>query len=440
MLFLVFVIEHNSVTLILQLPRTLCPSMFFLGKGRSSPNCFILDALFLLYLFQLSNFVQGVHPIHIWKENMVYFDKSLATLGEAQEKCRKMGGNLPSIHSQRDCEDLLEMSITSVFWSGAKTFSKDYAQVAFEWSDGSKFDFEVFKSNSRKCNFTCCGIELGFDRETTWDSFRIDHTTFEEYFPPSFYYKMNIANCDQKRQWFCLLPFLTGPAAISWIQNQGLLSNLTSNDSSVRDFEQQLAIDLLNETLTNLQEMTRPILHKLELHLANETKREESIHQRLDKLNETLITLLEKAHSHGEEEATSEHPASIDSNESTTSSLVEGQNETKVLPAPQRGKMELHLGSGLNVYLGLTIFVFVIVILGLLIKGNLLSRCKARLPAPSRTYSRFGQPRHDDLLPISLSTSNVREDQWRSEPLHSSQDEIVILNNPNLSVPRSSNN
>lgn len=378
--------------------------------------------------------MQGANPIHVWKEKMVYSDKSRLTIMEAQEKCSKMGGHLPSIHSADEVKEILDMSFATSVWLGAKTLSKNDAQVSFQWSDGSKFDFEQFDPELKECSFTCCGIGLDLRAE----KYYVMHSFGDLQFLASNNHMM-IMDCNELHEWHCLLPFLTGQAAISWIQNQGLLSNLTSNDTSVKDFEQQLAIDLLNETLTSLQEMTGPILHKLEAHFASESKREQLIQQRMDKLNETLITLLEKAHSHEEEHIASEHPVSSESNESTPSSLVEGQNKSKTLPDPH-GQNGLHLESGLNVYLGISIFVFVfvIVLLGLVIKGNLLSRCRERLPGPPRTYSRFGEARGADLLPVSLSSG--REGPWRSESLHSSQDEVVMLNNPNLSASLSSNN
>ena len=85
----------------------------------------------------------------------------LMTLEEARNSCSQFGGQLPSVHSKEDISALGQYTGQFV-WLGAKPENKSFSSKplrAFEWADGSPFDYHVWKY-STPCTDSCCGVAI----------------------------------------------------------------------------------------------------------------------------------------------------------------------------------------------------------------------------------------------------------------------------------------
>ena len=195
-----------------------------------------------------------------------------------------------------------------------------------------------------------------------------------------------------------MLPVMTNATAKAWLSSQ--LDELSShfNESNALDFEQQLALEILNETLFNMQVNT-------DLILANLSTIETEIRHELSNLNASVTS---------NEQQLSELLTDVKSSLSLKTheaSLKTQQNETELSS----------LSTRINICFVLLSFIVIILLITIMVKSNILSWVPSL--RQSNIYSRFREPRMSHLSSRSVNNfsnpatdSNLNLDSYYSTP------------------------
>lgn len=206
----------------------------------------ILSFVLLVIHSSMDIFTNGA-SLHTWKGDILYFQEEKVNLLEAIDICNKMQGHLPSVHSAQDVSELVHLlgqDIKKWLWLGAEPANHESPGEKFnyKWSDGSPFDFNDWYPGFPKCNRKCCGVAI----TNFGPNARRPHKMFD------------VGCYEQNYTVACVLPSLTKQAAFAWVNTIPILSEqinetlVKSDDFKI--FEQQLTIELMNETLTNIHE------------------------------------------------------------------------------------------------------------------------------------------------------------------------------------------
>lgn len=195
-------------------------------------------ACHLLLFLSISSLVE-CDSIHLWDGKIVYFQEKDRNLSETIKACNQLGGQLPSVHSEEDIEQISALSGSHTrLWLGAKAEDKSSSpnERVYEWLDGSPFDYLDWW-DEELCSASCCGVGLSY--------------------PDPFGNRLWTPECDNNRSMICVLPVLTNASVQNFIKSQmPSLDSLLQNTSS-KFYEHQEALLLLNMTMVNLQESDR---------------------------------------------------------------------------------------------------------------------------------------------------------------------------------------
>lgn len=99
--------------------------------------------------------------LRLWRGKLVYFNKQIEDLNETREICKKLEGNLLSVHSKKDLDEINKLTlIDHGLWLGAEedASSKGPNATKYKWSDGTPFDYDQVGNNS--CGHSCCGLSV----------------------------------------------------------------------------------------------------------------------------------------------------------------------------------------------------------------------------------------------------------------------------------------
>lgn len=320
--------------------------------------------------------------VHVWRGKIIYYGGSKEMpLQEAMSTCNNLGGQLPSVHSHQDIAELIHViGQEARLWLGAKpknTLSPNNRDTMYEWLDGTPFDYtRGWVRGYPSCHDLCCGV--GFT--TVYEDGLVDK------------------ECSIHRRLICMLPVMTNETAKAWLSSQ--LEELSShfNESNALDFEQQLALEILNETLYNMQVNTDIIM-------ANLSNLETSLRQQLNNLNASVMM---------NEQHLSELFVDVKSSVSLKAheaSLKTQQNETELSS----------LSTRINICFVLLSFIVIVLLVTIMIKSNILSWVPSL--RQSNIYTRFREPRMSHLSATSVNNfsnpahdSNLNLDSYYCTP------------------------
>lgn len=119
-----------------------------------------------LHLFSFLVFVvvsirlSAVHcnTFHVWNGRLAYYngDREM-TFNETLELCSKLGGRLPSLHSDNDTQFLSRLiGSSSRVWLGGVKNGTEFSD--YGWMDGSAFDFHPWIPDEPSCSVKCCAL------------------------------------------------------------------------------------------------------------------------------------------------------------------------------------------------------------------------------------------------------------------------------------------
>lgn len=203
-----------------------------------------------LFFVLLPTVLVECNMINLWKGQFVYHEfNNERSLKDAEKYCSELGGRLPSVHSEQDVHDLENFAHLGTFlWLGAKGQNNTRRSIKYKWDDGSDFDYANWAESHPNCNTGCCGVGV--------KKFLRSRNSYPE---------MIDAPCDQEGLALCVLPILTPEAARDWIKRQISLHLTPSLDSaSLMLLEQNVSINVLNESMNSLQETIKPLREQLE--------------------------------------------------------------------------------------------------------------------------------------------------------------------------------
>lgn len=325
----------------------------------------IASLLYIVFIILASCPVDDVDctALHVWRGQIVYYggDRE-AGLKETEEACAKLGGHLPSVHSSQDIHELIQLiGQDARLWLGAKSQNNQSPlspRGVYEWSDGTRFDYQGWVKSYPNCQAACCGV--GFT--TVYEDGLVDK------------------ECKIQRRMICVMPILTNATARDWIANE--LSNLnlsSSNESDIREMEQQLSIDILNETMTSLQQSSGYLytqLSRLESQFSESIRAvNASLTNNEDQLKRILLNLKESL-----------------SQKTQQASQVGQQNQTDLAS----------LSLQVNVCMGFLAFILIVLLLIAITK----MRWPSWIPfSKSNIYARFVDSRGNNLRSSSSLSS-----------------------------------
>lgn len=207
------------------------------GRDCSLAQLWVL-ALFAIWSSINVNLVENT-GLHLWRGKFVFYSGRDVTMGlmEAEERCSKLGGQMPSVHSKEDVNQLVQLiGHNTRLWLGSKpqdNSSPFMPRGTYEWTDGTKFDYQGWVPGAPDCSSDCCGVGV---------------TTIA-------YYGQGLYDieCTNQRSMVCIMPILTNQTVQEWLKSELAKINSSSKESTAQNLAQQLSIDLLNETMTNMQ-------------------------------------------------------------------------------------------------------------------------------------------------------------------------------------------
>ena len=258
-----------------------------------------IQIVFVLFLFwwPMLNVLVECTTLHLWRGKVIYYSGSeTMSLQDAMILCSKHGGSLPSVHSEEDVDELINLiGGESRLWLGAKpkdNRSPTGALDSYEWLDGTPFDYKKWVADSPDCMTQCCGVGVS----TIYDHGLVD------------------IGCHIRRKVVCLMPVMTKESAQAWINDH--VANLTSSINMMQEFTKnsyQMSVDLLNETMILAQQESISflrILNRLEgkilrsIRMLNESiiNNELQINQIAQKMNQSLSEEAQQASQVGYEQ------------------------------------------------------------------------------------------------------------------------------------------
>lgn len=343
--------------------------------------------IFILYVLPSNNIFTSSTAVHVWRGQIVYYggDKEYDLKG-ADEACSNLGGKLPSVHSAKDIHELIHLiGQDARLWLGAKAQDNTLPTMPrgnYEWKDGTPFDYQGWVNQYPNCASSCCGV--GFT--TVYEDGMVDK------------------ECKSSRRLICILPVLTNATLQSWLNDQLETINSTlnsSNKTSILDIEQQLAIDILNETISNLQQSSQSLysqLNILELTFGNTIK----------ELNQTLVN-----------------------NEIQLKRIMmnvkESVSQQRIYASQTSQQNQVDLDSlsfRVNICFVFLTFIIIILILAAMTKTNLLSWIP-EIPKPN-FYSRFVDSRINNLRSSTPTTIVSTPSNVRLEALYSEVNDNIL--------------
>ena len=177
--------------------------------------------------------------LHILSRGDILFfgEQEKMNLTTAEERCSKMYGQLPIVHSKDFAGELSRiLGQGNYAWLGTKklNISSSLQPRVYEWSDGSDFDFNEWWGGQPTCQSACCGVSL------------IAKNGGQLYDEP----------CRVLNQFICIIHSFSNESDSEWWEHE--LTKVTPNNSSeaVALFERTFALDLLHQLVHNLQEET----------------------------------------------------------------------------------------------------------------------------------------------------------------------------------------
>lgn len=211
--------------------------MFSALVGKLSTSNSLTFKVFFLAALSLPQ-IRG-SSLNVWGGQLVYYDENAKiTFLEAKKTCENFGGKLPSIHSKNDVEELMRIMNTDelkYLWLGAKPENNFLKKnIEYEWTDGTPFDYSEWHVSDPNCKKSCCGLALVTLADSAGNRLIDDR-------------------CDWKVSFACVFPVLTNATAQSWLQDHLAKFNSSLEDASSFYTQNKLAIDILNETLINVQ-------------------------------------------------------------------------------------------------------------------------------------------------------------------------------------------
>ena len=198
-------------------------------------------------------------------------------LGKAIEICSQLSGHLPIVHSQEDIDSL---PLVDNIWLGAKKNNKISPRgLIYEWLDASPFNFTKWDEGNPNCTSSCCGVSLESRPNRIHGQRFLSNRSFVD------------IPCTEERDVICELSFLSKEAAQKLVE--GTVNEAFAN-SSIRLMEQQFAIAILNDTLADVLEATKPLYEEFQEHLVKERLQQEEVRRQrlmIASLNRTVTRL-----------------------------------------------------------------------------------------------------------------------------------------------------
>lgn len=190
-------------------------------------------ALFCAFVLCSQTKSSDEKDILIWRGRIVYYSgEREMSLQDAQKECEDLGGYLPSIYSKNENFELTKLAGKFRVWSSAQIRGRAWSRY-YVWKDGSTVDNQMIRNESI-CDTSCCGLILG-------------HYTGD----------LVQASCSLLSSMLCFLPTLTNKSVDFWYNTQLKIINETANGTldsrAMSDLKQQLPVNELNATISNLQ-------------------------------------------------------------------------------------------------------------------------------------------------------------------------------------------
>lgn len=129
-----------------------------------------------LFTFTSAQYKTLLHDGH----NYTYARDEVSTHAGAVEWCNQLGGNLPSIHTQRDISFLSTQLVghhrsLGAIALGARKVATPYGNYTWQWDDGTPVDYLPEGYDVSDCEPKCCGLllwpnALGLTHNVIWST------------------------------------------------------------------------------------------------------------------------------------------------------------------------------------------------------------------------------------------------------------------------------
>ena len=230
----------------------------------------------MLTLWSLGEISFQIQTLKQWNGKVLIYDSDRMKLKDAQLTCNDFFGHLPFVHSSDDVDEIGHFG--EYIWLGAKPEDKNSSDSldVYEWSDGSPFDYRAWHSSHPPCKGSCCAVALYPDDNVG--------------------NRMVTTECLSTNSMVCILPTLSNVSSDEFgtIYSR-LMFNGIFDRHRVRDYLQQVSIDILEKRAKELAEQATQLEEQLNesiLQVKDKLKSIHFIHQEsINAVNETTLKI-----------------------------------------------------------------------------------------------------------------------------------------------------